>query len=158
MAILEKGSPLSAISPQFNSQGYYSDITGIEPVTFFGDGSQLTVKNSQLKGVIRPTTFTIQDTENADLTEAINSKMGRMFGNIASYNVEINTWRDPAGNLWEPNTTLLLTSPRVMIYNQYEFLIRTVTLKRDGEVEKAVLNLVLPGAFSGKIPESLPWD
>ena len=158
VAILKDGSPLSSISPQFNSQGYYSDITGIEPVTFFGDGSQLTVKNPQLKGVVRPITFTIQDTENADLKEAINSKIGRMFGSMASYNVEVNTWRDPAGNLWEPNTTLLLTSPRTMIYNRYEFLIRTVTLKRDKNVEKAVLNLVLPGAFSGEIPESLPWD
>ena len=158
VAVLESESPLFAVTPQFNPQNYFSDITGIEPVTSFGGGSQVTVRNPLLKGVIRPMTFTVQDTENADMQAAVNSKIGRMFGDMASYNVELNTWRDSAGDLWEPNTTILLTAPRAMIYNQYEFLIRTVTLKRDKKTETANLNLVMPGAFSGEIPESLPWD
>ena len=158
VAILEAGSPLFAVTPQFNPQNYFSEITGIEPVSSFGSGSQVTVKNSFLRGVIRPMTFTVQDTENADMQAAVNSKIARMFGDMASYNVELNTWRDSSNNLWNPNTTILLTAPRVKIYNQYEFLIRTVTLKRDKKSEKAILNLVMPGAFSGKLPESLPWE
>lgn len=158
VAILNDGSPLLNISPQFNAQGYYSDITAIEPVTFYSNGSQMTIKNPWLRDVVRPNSFPIQDTENADLAAAIDSRIGRMFGNMASYNIEVDTWRDQSGKLWEPNTTILLTSSRAMIYNQYEFLIRTVTLKRDKKTEMAILNLVMPGAFSGKIPESLPWD
>lgn len=158
VAVLGSESPLIAVTPQFNPQNYFSDITGIEPVTSFGGGSQVTIRNKLLKGVIRPMTFTVQDTENADMQAAVNSKIGRMFGDMASYNVELNTWRNPEGDLWKPNTTILLTAPRAMIYNQYEFLIRTVTLKRDKKTETAILNLVMPGAFSGEIPESLPWD
>ena len=81
-----------------------------------------------------------------------------MFGAMASYSVALSTWRDPAGNLWAPNTTLKLQAPGAMIYNSYEFIVRSVEFSKDSTSETARLNLVLPGAFSGQIPEALPWD
>ena len=75
-----------------------------------------------------------------------------------AYTCRVSTWRDPAGNLWAPNTTVTLTAPDAMIYDKYEFIIRSVTFETDRATETATLNLVLTGSFSGEIPDSLPWD
>jgi hypothetical protein len=45
-----------------------------------------------------------------------------------------------------------------MIYNESEFLVRDVMLTRGANKKSAALNVVLPGAFSGQVPERLPWD
>lgn len=159
VAILQQGSsPLLSITALFKPQEYYSHITGMLPVLVGLAGSQFTVKNPHLDSVIRPITFGVPDTIDADVKAAVNAKIGRMVGNMVAYSIEVSTWRDPLGALWKPNTTLKITAPDAMIYNQYEFIIRSVTYDRSSASETARLNLVLPGAFSGEIPGTLPWD
>lgn len=159
VARLQQGSaPVMAVTPFFSPQEYYSHITGIEPVIVGLAGSQFTVKNPRLQGVTRPITFNAPDTLDADVKGAVEAKAGRMFGNMASYSVRVATWRDPQGNLWGPNTIVKLQAPEAMIYNEYAFVIRSVEFEREGRKETATLNLVIPGSFSGKVPESLPWE
>lgn len=159
VARLRQGSaPVLSVSPFFNPQEYYSHITGLEPAIIGLDGLQFTVKNPRLEGITRPLTFEAPDTLDSDVKLAVEAKAGRMFGNMASYVVPVATWRDSAGDLWAPNTSLTLTAPDAMIYNEYEFIIRSVEFNRDPVSTTAVLNLVIPGSFSGKIPEVLPWD
>lgn len=159
VARLQQGSaPVLSVTPLFNPQEYYSHITGIEPVVVGLPGSQFTVKNPRLEGVTRPFTFNAPDTLDADVKAAVEAKAGRMFGNMASYSVRVATWRDPSGNLWEPNTPIKLLAPDAMIYSEYEFTIRSIEFSRDRATETATLNLVIPGSFSGKIPGALPWD
>lgn len=157
VAILTEGqSPLLAVVPTFSPQSYYSHLTGLEPVIVGLDGAQYTVKNDRLRGVLRPTTFTLPDTFGADTAEACRAKAARMFGAMASYRVEVATWRDPGGRLWEPNTTIQVAAPSAMIYGPYEFLIRSVDFNSD--TQSATLELVMPGAYAGQQPEALPWD
>ena len=159
VAKLQQGlAPVLSVSPAFNPQEYYSHITGLESVTVGVAGSQFTVKNEHLLGVVRPLTFSVPDTKNSGLKAAVEAKVGRMFGNVASYSLAISTWRDPQGELWEPNTTIKLIAPNAMIYNEYEFIIRSINFERDESAEIATLDLVIPGSFSGQIPEKLPWD
>ena len=159
VATLEQGvPPLEAVTPEFNPQQYYSHVTGVQPALLGIPGAQFTVENPRLKGVIRPLTFKADDTDGTELKEAVEAKAGRMFGSAVSYPVTVSTWRDSQGDLWAPNTTIVLVAPGAMVYTEYEFIIRSVTLSRSGGSESAVLNLVLPGAFEGKIPEVLPWD
>lgn len=158
VAILRQGeSPLVDVAPSFSPQEYYSSITGLENVKIGTEGSQYTVNNPRLTGVVRPMTFSVKDTEGGDVQGAVEAKAGRMFGNMVSYNVSVCTWRDPRGNLWKPNTTVKLIAPDAMIYSEYEFIIRGVKFKKS-KSESAELNLVVPGSFSGAIPEVLPWD
>ena len=103
-------------------------------------------------------TFKAPDTLNADVKAAVEAKAGRMFGNMAAYSVTVSTWRDPQGDLWEPNTTVKLLAPGAMIYNEYEFVIRSVDLDVEGDKRTATLDLVIPGSFSGVIPKVLPWE
>ncbi len=44
-----------------------------------------------------------------------------------------------------------------MIYRESELLIRNVHLQQSPDKVSASLDLVLPGAFSGEMPETLPW-
>ena len=159
VARLAQGSaPVTSVTQQFNPQEYFSHITGLQPAIVGVGGGQYTVKNSRLTGVIRPSNFTADDTLTADIKEATEAKVGRMFANTVSYSVTVSTWRDPAGNLWTPNTTITLSAPGAMIYSDYEFIIRSVEFIQENDAESAILTLVLPGAFDGKIPEALPWD
>jgi prophage tail gpP-like protein len=85
--------------------------------------------------------------------------LGRMVASVATYTVEdLPTWRDPAGKLWAPNTTIMITAPGAMIYKETELLIRAIKFKQTGDEETATLELVLPGSFGGTQPKALPWD
>jgi prophage tail gpP-like protein/phage tail protein X len=158
VARLKQGeSPLMSVKPFFNPRDYYSHVTGVEPVFVGLGGSQFTVKNERLLGVFRPYTFTAQDTQEGDVKAAVEAKAGRMFANMASYSIKVDTWRDAKGRLWEPNTFISLEAPDAMVYEPYSFIIRSITFDRGPKSETATLNLVLPGSFAGKLPETLPW-
>jgi prophage tail gpP-like protein/phage tail protein X len=151
-------SPLVSVTPAFNPQQYFSHITGLEPVTVGLAGSQFTVKNPRLAGSVRPMTFTVTDADAGSVSQAVQAKAGRMFANMVSYSVGLSTWRTPAGDLWRPGSTVNVLAPRAMIYRPYEFEIRGVTRRREADSETATLDLIIPGAYAGRVPEVLPWD
>ncbi len=161
-ATIREGEPgITSIVPQFNPQEYYSHISG-QSLTGFGApdaaaGDSYTVKNERLTGSLRPHTFTPPDTAGADVKTAAEAKAGRMFANAVAYSVEVPSWLDPNGAQWEPNTTVLLEAPGAMIYREYEFLVRSVQYALSSDQRRATLTLTLPGAFNGRIPESMPW-
>lgn len=164
VARLQQGVlPLHQVMPQFSPQEYFSEVTGFAPTKGSRLGSRFTVQNRFLNqtgdtvSTIRPKSFKLEDTDDADAPDGTNAKIGRMFGNMCSYNLEVPSWRDPQGALWTPNTTLTLLAPDAMVYNETELLVREVTLRQDPKKESATLNVVLPGAFNGAQPETLPW-
>lgn len=156
--LVETDTLLTTVRPNFNANSYYSHLTGIAQSRVGTIGDQYTVVNKRLPGVVRPYTFKVSDTENASLEEVVNTRAGRMFANMVSYDITVSSWRDQRGDLWRPNTTVTLQYPSAMIYNDYEFVVRSVKFNKDAENESAVLNLVLPGVFNAQIPEVLPWD
>ncbi|MFW6031044.1 MAG: hypothetical protein ACOC9T_00515 [Myxococcota bacterium] len=149
--------PLLSVEPSFAPQAYYSEVTAISKTRAGRGGAKYTVTNPRLAGVLRPHTFELEDTDGPDAPAAADAKLGRMFGNALSLSCKVHTWRDPGGQLWRPDTTLLLEAPGAMVYQETEWLVHAVTLDK-GEAQTASLALVLPGAFSGEIPEVMPWD
>jgi prophage tail gpP-like protein len=150
--------PVTAVDAEFSPQEYYSEITGFAPAKRGRDGSRFTANNPWLPSVLRPLCFTLDQIEKGDAPEATKAKVGRMFGNMAAFSVDVATWRDPSGHLWQPNTTVTLTAPDCMVYTETELIVRTVKFKQTPSETSATLGLVLPGAFSGEVPERLPWD
>ena len=138
-------------------QSYYSSITGMPTTVIGAEGSATVVPNGLLQGVNRPMTYKHPDTGNTDVVDASKAKMGRMFGNVASWVVDIPTWRDPQGDLWEENTTISLYYPDALILKEFEFVIRSVDMVRNVKGESAKMNVVLPGSFSGETPTEVPW-
>lgn len=158
VAILRQGSsPVLSVAPFFSPQAYYSHITGVDSVMVGSEGSQFTVKNPHARA-LRPHTFRSPDTEGGDVQESVSAKAGRMFAGVAQYQLKIATWRNPSGGLWLPGDTVQVFAPQAMIYAPYNFLTRSVAFFRDENSTTAELDLVLPGAFSGQMPETLPWE
>lgn len=159
VAIFDEGAaPLNSLSVIINAQQYYSDITGIQSSSIGVDGTQYTVKNPLLRGVLRPMTFSVGDVSSGELKKAVEAKMGRMFGEAVLYTLSVPSWRDDHGALWKPNTFIRLNSPRLQIANPFDFLIRRVTFNATPDSKTADFELVLPGSFNGTLPKSLPWD
>lgn len=159
VASIEEGAPpLLSIVPDFKPQEYYSHVTGIQPTALGIPGSQYTLANTKLTDSLRPLVFTVNDAADGDNQTAVEAKVGRMFANSVSYNMELSSWRDSKAVIWTPGATISVFAEGAMIYKKYNFLIRSVDLFRDDNLETAKLNLVLPGAFSGEIPKDLPWD
>lgn len=154
----EGQQPLQSVAATFNPQAYFSEITGFAKTKAAFKGSRYTVTNPKLTNATRTLSFIADDVKAPDLPTAVQAKMGRMFGNMVAYVIDLPTWRDPIGNLWQPNTLVNLEAPGAMIYNETTFLVRDVILSQDATTTSAKLGLVLPGAFSGKIPRVFPWD
>lgn len=156
-----KGQPIVRIVPTFDPRSYYSELTGFASKKSGKSGSKWTEKNPRYLGTnLRTLNFLLDDTDSADVPHAVRAKLGRMHGNMVSYVIEdLPTWRDPAGNLWQPNTTVIVDDPGAMIYGPYEFLIRNVVLRESGNGSRtASLGLTLPGSFDGSVPDRLPWE
>lgn len=77
---------------------------------------------------------------------------------MATFTATVSTWRDSNGELWKPNTKLKVRAPDAMIYDYYEFEIKSVDLSQDEIEETATLTLALPGSFNGEPPEEFPWE
>lgn len=155
---LKEGTPpLVAMSPSYQPQAYFSEITGLKNANAGRAGGRHTEPNP-LTTSKRPHSFTVEDADKGDVPAATKAKLARMFGNMFTVTVDVPTWRDPSGALWEPNAFVNLEAPGAMIYTPTDFIIREVTLRQNAENISASLALVLPGAFSGGIPTRFPWD
>jgi prophage tail gpP-like protein len=156
----EGEQPLTGIEASFSPQDYFSEITGRGRSRKKKAGKH-TEKNPWLP-VLRPHNFSVPDADPADVPEATRGKLGRMFASVASWTTDFMPgWRDPQGDLWQPNTTSTVLAPRAMIYRKSELLHRSVKLRQsaaDSGDESASLGFVLPGAFTGEIPSFLPWE
>jgi len=150
--------PLTSVRATFSPQAYFSHVTGFIPAKNRKIGSTFTVPNKFAGKFFRPHACKFDDTEKGDAPAATNAKLGRMFANAASYAIEdLPTWRDPKGQIWNPNTSITLRAPSAMIYTESELMIRNVHLKQTADKVSASLDLCLPGVFSGKVPDTLPW-
>lgn len=158
VSLAQGQSPLVRVSPVFSPQDYYSEVTGIEPVIVGLKGQKHTVKNTRLLGVVRPYVFIVDDAHEGELKAVVETKAARMFGGAAGYTVEVATWRAPKGDLWGPGDTVELVAEDAKIFQPYQFLVRSVTFVASSRGKTASLSLVLPTVFSGKLPESMPWD
>lgn len=152
----------SKVEPQLNGQKYFSHIYGY---TFTNRkrgrvGERYEYANPLApQGLTRAHFFKVQDADNEDAPTVVAAKIGRMFGEVAQWNLpEVPSWRDPYGQLWRPNTKLTMKAPQLMIYTDSDFLVRTVTLHATPNARTADLGLVMPGVFSGITPPRWPFD
>lgn len=154
----EKKAPLVELRPEFDPQAYYSELTAYKSATTAGLGTSYTYRNPHLNDIVRPLVFRVSDTAEGDVQQALLAEAGRMYANMVSYTAVLSSWRDDAGNLWEPGAAIEVLAPGAMIYQPYPFVIRSVSFYKDEKTETATLNLIIPGSLSGSIPAVLPWD
>lgn len=160
VARLEQGyPPMMGIAITLNAQAMFNELTGFVGTKRGQPGAKYTQRVALISGgALRSHSFRLDATERGDAVAAVAAKTGRMIGNALTVVVHVPTWRRPDGKLWEPNTTIVVRADDAMIYTDTEFLIRDVFLKSSAGELTASLGLVLPGSFSGKVPERFPWQ
>jgi len=149
-------TPLISVDPDINPQEFYSEITCLSPAAFLKEAESVTIKNP-LVSISRPLVY-IDDQElsGSDLQDAVKWKMGRMIANAIKYNISVQGLRNDRGEIWDRNTYINLTAPDAYCNNETTFLIDNLTLaKSDSDI--TTMQLVLPEARLGGIPERLPW-
>jgi len=152
--------PMMGIRPSIKPREYFSKVTGVKPIRPKSKKTEIfTVHTPHIGNVFRPFIYDVKDNLELDIQTNVQSKVSRMIGNVVSYDIEVATWRDKNGRLWEPNTFVEVYAPGVMIYRKFIFLIRSVVLTQNKDSETASLQVVLPGSFtaSEKIGK-YPWD
>ena len=160
VARLEDGKqPVTRVSPTFEVQAFYSEITGISKAKGGRAGSRFTVANPLFRGdAFRPWTMELSDTEPADVPAATEAAISQMYASTVSYSVDLATIRDQDDQLFAPDVYVSLDAPGAMIYGPSLFYVRSSTLNVTPSACSSSLNLVLPGALSGTLPEVLPWE
>jgi len=150
--------PILSVAPTFSPQSYYSHVTAQEPTRTGGKGQTHTIRNPHAGDQLRPFVFEVRDAEGGDVPAAAEAKLGRMFGNVVSWEVEVMGWTTPSGQRWAPGRTVSIRAPGAMIYRETQMMIRSVELERSEDSQTATLTLTLPAVWTGEIPEVLPWD
>lgn len=153
--------PFISCSPNFDYQNFYSHITAISKTTELEDSAQKTYINNYLvnRGINRHYNYKEEDVTSSELQQAVKEKAGRMFGESASYSLTVQGHKDKNGNLYKKNTIITLLAKDAMIYRESNFLIKGLTMSRSsdgGDITN--FDLVLPGAYTGEIPEVFPWE
>lgn len=77
----------------------------------------------------------------------IDWEMNRRYGRSKQLNVTIDSWRDSAGKLWEPNTLIPVNLPTLQL-SDTEMLLSEVTFLRDERGTHAQMTLMPPAAFT----------
>jgi prophage tail gpP-like protein len=162
---LEEGKkPLLYVGASFDAQRYYSSVTGMEETilqaTVEGGlpGERYEASNPHRTKQLRALTIGIPDAHGGQFPEAVVARMGRMFANIASYEIHVPSWRDAEGRLWETDRFIYVKAPGAMIYEKYLFIIKSVQFQKTSSTELAIMQLALPEVYEGRVPEKLPWQ
>lgn len=86
-------------------------------------------------------------TANAQAQACIDWEMNRRYGRSKRLLVTVDSWRDSAGKLWEPNTLIPISLP-VFGLDDEVWLLGEVTFRKDEEGTAAEMVLMPPAAFS----------
>jgi prophage tail gpP-like protein len=153
--------PLISVKPKFDAQNFFSHITGFGKTDAEYPSLSYTFENRYLinKGITRHQSLTIEDSETiSDLENAVKAHAGRMFADCVNYEVLCENHVNEKNEVFQKGMSVCLSAPSAMINNETAFIARTVKLSRTTEGKTAALTLVLPGAYTGEIPEALPWE
>lgn len=77
----------------------------------------------------------------------IDWEMNRRFGRSRVLHVTVDSWRDTAGTLWEPNTLIPITAPQLNLNNE-AWLLGEVTFQKDNRGTTAEMMLMPAQAFT----------
>jgi prophage tail gpP-like protein len=157
----ESKLPLMSVKPKFNAQAFYSHITGFAKTDAYSPSMSYTFENRYLinKGIMRHHSLTIEDTETfSDLENAVKAHAGRMFADCVSYQLVCENHVNEKNEVFKKGMSVCVIAPSAMIQRETTFIARNIKLSRTVEGKTAELTLVLPGSYTGELPEVFPWE
>ncbi|XTZ40076.1 phage baseplate assembly protein [Salmonella enterica] len=127
-----------------------SPISGLAPDTAYDSVTLATARDPEAAGMrYRKRIVIVESTLMASqqAQRCIDWEMNRRYGRSRQLDVTIDSWRDKAGKLWEPNTLIPVNIPALKVTDR-EMLLSEVSFIRDSDGTHARLSLMPPEAFS----------
>jgi prophage tail gpP-like protein len=81
-----------------------------------------------------------------------------MFADCVNFELSCDTHVNEKGEVFQKGMTVCVSAPSATITRETNFIARAVKLSRTIEGKTSALTLVLPGSYTGEIPEALPWE
>jgi len=153
--------PLISIKPKFNAQNFYSHITGFSKTDEENLPLSWVFENTYLidKGIMRHHTVTFEDAESIDdLENAVIAYAGRMFADCVHFDLVCETHVNENNEPFKKGMSVSVFAPSAMITRETVFIAREIELMHTAEGKTASMTLVLPGAYTGEMPEVFPWE
>lgn len=153
----DENDPSVTVAATYNFDDYYAKITGLLKNKTGQTEKFYTEKNPHFEGILKYDTVEFSEIDLGELETATRTEMGRMFGAVFSVSVEIPSWLNSNGVLFQAGELIKVRSPREYINNFFELQIRRIDFAKEPERETATLECILPDVFRGVIPEVVPW-
>lgn len=154
---LEEGQhPLVDVSTESNEERFYSSVTGVSKSVAGQFGDSFTVDNPFCED-IRPYTFNVPDARNGGLEKAANHYAATMFATAVSYSATVEAIRSEDGLVFLPGDLVGLKAPGAMVPERYQFMARGVDVRATPTAVATQFDLVVPTAYTGRLPTSVPW-
>jgi prophage tail gpP-like protein len=161
VSFTEGKTPLISLKPKFKAQDFYSHITGFGKTDSDYDSASWTYENKYLtsKGIIRHLSLTIDDAETiSDIENATKAHAGRMFADCVNFDLLCEDHVNEKKEVFKKGMTVCVYAPKAMIFKETNFIARNIKLSKTKEGKTSEMELVLPGSYTGDIPEALPWE
>lgn len=149
--------PDVTVSLSANASGWYSHVTGVLKSKRKRKRKKIVWKNPFYSGIMRNHGFEVSQIDEGELETAVNSVASRMFASAFVLSVTIPSWTDKNGNTIRPGTSIEIKSETNYIRDFNELLVDGVTLNGTPSAMVATMSCVIPGVYSGSIPEAVPW-
>lgn len=140
----ERFSDYVGVSMGISAIAGFSSDTAYDPVTLATARDPEAAKMRYRKHIVIVES-TLMASKQAQ--RAIDWEMNRRYGRSRQLSVTVDSWRDSAGKLWEPNTLIPVNIPTLRLADT-ELLIADVTYTRDSDGTHARLTLMPPEAFA----------
>ncbi|HBA7687477.1 TPA: hypothetical protein J1Z25_004453 [Escherichia coli] len=141
----ERFSEYTGLSVSVNSLSELSPASGYDSVMLAtaSDPEAASMRTRRHVTIVESTLMTTGCAQ-----QAVNWEMNRRYGRSMALNVTVDSWRDSAGTLWQPNTFVPVSIPALGA-DSLNWLVSEVTFSRDDETgTTASLVLMPPEAFS----------
>jgi len=148
--------PTVSINPDFDGDALHTSYIGYasnNPVE--SDEAE----NRKLPGIRQPgiipriRAIAPPDSSNITLPDAVRAERGRAISEWFKVSVEVEGWRDRNGDLYAPDTLISVLNPRTMIYRETKVFVRSVKLRKSETRKSAIIEAVLPEAYTGGLPD-----
>ncbi len=109
--------------------------------------------------IYRPFVFSANDIEAGNLETALQWRRSKSLADSTKLKITATGWRNQTNMLWRENMKLTVQAPSVDVFTETEYIISGVDLKKDengGNI--ALLDMVLPQAYSLEFPGLFPWE
>lgn len=150
----QEGVNVLAAGAMYSMDGRFSDYEGLyqglDTLQDIGDGGNqfAHVVDSGVPRYRRRVVICEQISGSYEVaTQRVNWELARRMGRSFQVRVTTDSWRDSAGQLWQPNTLVPLDLPGLKMHPQ-TWLIADVTYKRDETGTTAELVIMPPQAFA----------